>query len=264
MFHSARIKLTAWYLVIIMLISVIFSVVLYRIVSVELMRFARVQRIRIERQFDGQPLPVPPLPAFDPDLVAEAQQRFLLILIVINVGILVIAGGVGYFLAGQTLKPIQEMVDEQNRFIADASHEFRTPLTALKSSIEVHLRDKKLRMEDVKKLLASNLEEVNHLQTLSDALLELTQFEKANGNYSFKEIQIVDVLDDAVKKIEPLAQKKHIQIHKEVQSHELSADPKALSELFLILLDNAVKYSPEQSAICLCAAGHDATQGIIA
>jgi two-component system sensor histidine kinase MprB len=69
------------------------------------------------------------------------------------------------------------MVDEQTRFIADASHELRTPLTSLKSEIEVNLRDKKLALADAKKLLKSNLEEVNNLQVLSDELIKLTQYQ---------------------------------------------------------------------------------------
>jgi signal transduction histidine kinase len=72
------------------------------------------------------------------------------------------------------------MVDEQTRFIADASHELRTPLTSLKSEIEVNLRDKKLALADAKKLLKSNLEEVNNLQVLSDELIKLTQSKLRN------------------------------------------------------------------------------------
>ena len=83
-------------------------------------------------------------------------------------------------MVGRTLRPIAEMVDEQTRFIADASHELRTPLTSLKSEIEVNLRDKKLALADVKKLLKSNLEEVNNLQVLSDELIKLTQSKLRN------------------------------------------------------------------------------------
>lgn len=87
------------------------------------------------------------------------------------------------------------MVDGQGRFITDASHEFRTPLTSLKSEIEVHLRDKNLNLKNAKKLLESNLEEVNNLQYLSDNLIKLTQFseefspclyQKTDGRHSFE------------------------------------------------------------------------------
>lgn len=253
MFHSARIKLTTWYLLIIMLIimliSVIFSVVIYRVIMSELQRFAEIQRARYERQIQRSELPT--VQPIDPDLLKESSQRLILILIGIDFGILLFAGGIGYWLAGLTLQPIQEMVDEQNRFIADASHEFRTPLTSLKSSIEVNLRDKKLSLVAARELLESNLEEVNRLQSLSDALLELAQYETSNSknNLDFETVVGAKVLAEAIKKVEPLAKEKNITIVQKIEKQELEADSKALCELFVILLDNAVKYSPESSTI---------------
>jgi len=129
MFKSARIKLTAWYLLIIMFISISFSFVIYRGLMSEVHRFSRMQRSRF---------------FVDEDLITEIQRRAIFGLGTINTIIFITSGALGYFLAGKTLSPIQEMVEEQNRFISDASHEFRTPLTALKSSFEVNLRDKNL------------------------------------------------------------------------------------------------------------------------
>jgi signal transduction histidine kinase len=140
MFHSARIKLTAWYFLIIMLISVSFSVGIYRVTTVELNRIERMQRLRVERE-DRLLMPsnevTPRPPILDPELIAETKNRFKIILFLINLGILAVSTGGGYFLAGRTLRPIKEMLDEQSRFITDASHELRTPLTSLKTEIEV-------------------------------------------------------------------------------------------------------------------------------
>lgn len=267
MFHSARIKLTAWYLLIIMVISIAFSVVLYRVISVELLRFARLQRVRFEHQVRERiiidnniplpsSLPLPSPPVLDPELLSDVQKRLVLILVAINLGIFCVAGCLGYFLAGRTLKPIQEMVEEQDRFVADASHELRTPLTALKSSIEVNLRDKKLSLTEAKKLLESNLEEVNHLQALSDGLLELTQHRHTNGS-PFKKCFVADILAHSLKKIEPIAQKKNIVIKKEIQNGEILCDPQGLEQVMTILLDNAVKYSPENSVVQIMTAYPD-------
>jgi len=135
MFRSARFKLTAWYLLIIMLISALFSLVIYRGVTLELeMRFSLIEQ-RFEMQnfrMNHPPLSSPPL--FEEDL-ATAKRRVLMMLLYINGVILVFSGGAGYFLAGRTLGPIENALEEQKRFVADASHELRTPLTALKTSI---------------------------------------------------------------------------------------------------------------------------------
>ena len=158
MFHSARIKLTAWYLLIIMLISVSFSVAMYKVLTFELDRVERMQRLRIERRVPDMARIIPPEQPFriDPDLVAETKNRLQLILLVINLAILASSAVAGYFLAGKTLRPIEKAMEEQKRFVADASHEIRTPLTALKTSMEVALRDKKISLSEAKEVLKSN------------------------------------------------------------------------------------------------------------
>ncbi len=245
MFESARFKLTGWYLLIIMLISIAFSVAIYGVLSNELTRVERVQRLRRERLL---PLGLQPnifrQPVIDPELINESKNRLRSILILINLGILATSGILGYFLAGRTLKPIKKMVDEQSRFITDASHELRTPLTSLKSEIEVNLRDKNLNLPNAKKLLMSNLEEVNNLQYLSDNLIKLAQYQKNNGNI-FEEVDLLEILEEAVKKVINLAKNKKIIVKNNIRNIKLLGDKQSLIELFVILLDNAIKYSPQ-------------------
>ncbi len=232
MFQKARLKLTGWYLLIIMLISIFFSVAIYEVLTNELTRVERIQRLRQERQMR---------PAIDPEVIIETKNRLMAILILINLGILGGSSVLGYFLAGRTLRPIKDMVDEQNRFITDASHELRTPLTSLKTEIEVNLRDKDLGLIDAKKLLQSNLEDVNNLQYLSDNLIKLTQYQTQDQD--FKKISILEILDEAQKKVANLAKHKNINIKNKVQDFYLEGNKQSLVEVFVILLDNAIKYS---------------------
>ena len=69
------------------------------------------------------------------------------------------------------------MVDQQNRFVSDASHELKTPLTSLKTAMEVNLRNKNLNLEGSKQLIEDSIVEVNKLSRLSDGLLQLSQLE---------------------------------------------------------------------------------------
>ncbi len=257
MFHSARLKLTAWYLLIIMVISLSFSTVIYRMFSAEVERFARVQRVRIEHGLNSNMAPLPPddgqiapLPVvFDDALVSEVQQRVIGFLTIVNVGVLVLSGGLGYFLAGRTLKPIAEMVDEQHRFISDASHELRTPLTALKSSMEVNLRDPDLTLAGAKTLMKESITDVNKLQSLSDALLQLAQYEKPSIVNAFAKTQVTDIAEAAIRKVSSLAKQKKISIENLTQPTIIEGDKFSLTDLFVILLDNAIKYSPKESTI---------------
>jgi two-component system, OmpR family, sensor histidine kinase CiaH len=251
MFQKARIKLTAWYLLIIMLISIIFSMVIYSGINGELGRFERLQELRLRREHQlmiSAPLP-PEIHGLDRESIAAARMRLTLTLIFINVGIFAVAGFSGYFLAGRTLNPIKKMVDEQNRFITDASHELRTPLTSLKTSIEVNLRNKNITLDQAKELIKSNLEDVENLQVLSDGLIHLAQYQEPNGNIIFENISTKDIIDDAIGKVNAIAEDNKIQINSKIEKLNFEGDRKSLTELLVILLDNSIKYSKKNSSI---------------
>jgi signal transduction histidine kinase len=197
MFKEARLKLTGWYLVLIMAISLSFSVAIYAGVNRELVRIGDVQRVRQARvdtisnflTQNGLPIPPEAQPANE-ETVETARLRIISILGLINVIILAVSGLGGYFLAGLTLDPISKMVREQKEFVGNASHELRTPLTSLKTEIEVALRDKKINLNDVKELLRSNLEDVNNMQRLSNYLLELNRYENSDVNLEIKKVDL--------------------------------------------------------------------------
>lgn len=261
-FHYARLKLTAWYLLIIMSLSIIFSVFIFKAWTIEIDRFERAQRFFIERRLQEGSLPVPPPDGrraflfngdqMNPELIAETKQRILLMLIAANAGILVITGGLGYFLAGRTLKPIREMIDEQNRFITDASHELKTPLTALRSEFEVAILDEnKLQLKEAKHLIKSGVEEIVNLQVLAENLIELTQQQKKIGSLKTEDASLLEVIEAALKRVVPLARKRQIAINNQVDDFVLEGETQSLTELFVILLDNAIKYSAEHTEIIL-------------
>lgn len=250
MFKLARLKLTAWYLLIIMLVSMVFSFAIYNGINREFGRFESAQELRLERERSTLlPLQSRGSRIFDPLMISQAREHLTLTLILLNLGILVISGFAGYFLAGKTLKPIKEMVDEQNRFITDSSHELRTPLTSLKTTIEVALRDKNLNLYSAKKLLKSNLEDVDSLQILSDDLIKLAQSQNPNGNFVFENVSVAEILSAAIDKIKPLAGKNKISIKTHIKNLEIEGDKKSLTETLVILLDNAVKYSNKNSSV---------------
>lgn len=241
-FTWVRLKLTGLYLAIIMLITVAFSLGMYSILVREVERFGRMQRIRIEdRMLPGRSTVI----MVDPDLVNEARTRIASTLIYIDLAIFITSGVLGYFLAGRTLQPIKEMVDEQNRFISDASHEFRTPLTALKSSFEVFLREKGAKLADAKELIRDGINDVDKLNSLATSLLELAQFEKSRQKLDFKVVELDTVIEETIDTVKPLAVKESIKIDYPESHLKVMGNVDKLAQLFTILLDNAVKYSKE-------------------
>lgn len=251
MFHNARITLTVWYLLILMSISILFSIVIYRQTTVEVERSLRTQAFRSYLSAHPFSFVRPDQIELDSDALAEAQTRIKLLLLFINLGILGLSGAAGYFLAGRTLRPIQNMVDEQHRFITDASHELRTPLTSLRAEIEVGLRSKTMTLAQAKSLLESNLEEVIALQGLSNNLLELAQNGKLLPTQSMQAVSVKQTIETAIKKVQPLAKRNKITLKEYGQDTTITGVPDRLLEVFVILLDNAVKYSNKNSRVTI-------------
>lgn len=244
MFKEARLKLTAWYLLIVMVISSVFSLIIYRGISRELELSLVKQVIQIQ---PGYP---PRFTTVDPQILNESKARLRLYIFYINLGILLTSGAFSYILSGITLKPIEEMMDDQKRFVSDASHELRTPLTAMRSEIEVFLMDKKTTQKDAVNLLKSNLEEVEKMQALSNYLLKLNRFQSDSvlHNEKFESIQIID---SAINKLESIAQKKNIKLINNSKNFTLNASKAAIEEVLIILIDNAIKYSHPDSEVLI-------------
>lgn len=241
---STTLRLTAWYLVIIMLISLVFSMVIFQLSDQALRRSlprggGPGQRALITdpEQFE----------IIRTQLADSSREELLRNLILLNLIMLVGGGGASYLLARRTLTPIHEALDAQSRFTSDASHELRTPLTAMRTEMEVALRDAGATKTELKQTLESNLEEVVSLQALSDNLLHLT----SDSPLIMEPVSLDAVTDEALHAVRSLLKQKHITIDNQINSHMVSGNKDSLVQLVVILLDNAIKYSDPKSQITL-------------
>ena len=251
--QSATFKLTLWYLGIILLLSTLFSIALYRDSTAQLVENANHQRNAITRL----PLPI----QFEPRRTQFLQnldyqlnsdlQRILLRLLALNLATLLLGGAASYALARRTLRPISDSLEAQGRFTADASHELRTPLTAMRTEIEVALRQKALSSSEARELLSSNLEEVAKLEALSSGLLRLARFEGGLDPSTLKPISARALFEHATTRFNVLQSQRALTFAIDAGSETVSGDRDSLIELFAILIDNAIKYSPTGSTIAL-------------
>ena len=241
LFESATTKLTLWYLALIMLISIGFSTVLYRISANELRRDLPPSAGILEVVNPGR------YELLRQAYIDESDLRLQRNLVMINIAMLAVGGAASYVLARRTLKPIEEAMEAQGRFVSDASHELRTPLTAMHTEIEVALRDPKLDKSQMRELLQSNLEEVDKLQGLSDRLLQLT-----NGrDVEMGAVQLDESAIDAMNRVMKNALAKDIAIENNVGRTSVRGNQESLTDLLTILLDNAIKYSPAKSNVVM-------------
>jgi signal transduction histidine kinase len=148
-------------------------------------------------------------------------------------------------MARRTLEPIEQAHDAQSRFTSDASHELRTPLAAMKTELEVALRDPHLSKTEMKELLTSNLEEVNKLTQISQTLLRLSRLDHsglATGRVAMDDI--VRRLTERFNRADP-----RIVYTPPPRPIYITAHQVSIEELVTILLDNALKYSPPTSKV---------------
>lgn len=240
MFHSAAVKLTLWYLAIIMALSIGCSLALYRVSSNELTKSA-------SRPVDIYNLVFGPdssgnVAALRGQQLQKDKNHLRSNLVVFNIVVFLAGGGVSYFLARRTLRPIEESLEMQKRFSGDASHELRTPLTAMQTEIEVALRNPNFTNNDAVALLKSNLEEVGKLKALSEGLLTLatTNFKDSD----MEQVNISEVVELAIEQVKKVSKSSRVAIHSKLQDISTNGNPQQLANLVAILLDNAVKYSP--------------------
>ncbi len=252
--QSAASKLTLSYLAIIMVLSLLFSVALYRESMAQFIESTNRQRAAVTRlplplSFEQRRLEF--IQALDDQL--DADRRHLLIrLTLLNLITLLLGGGAAYILARRTLQPIQDSLEAQGRFTADASHELRTPLTAMRTEIEVALRDHNLTTADARTLLSSNLEEIAKLESLSAGLLRLAQSDNGLDATSITTVPVTELFDQAVRRHQATLTSRHMRLNLN-STTTITGDPDSLTELIAILLDNAVKYSPDGATITLTA-----------
>lgn len=149
----------------------------------------------------------------------------------------------------QTFERLEDSFDRLRRFTSDASHELRTPLTAIRSIGETALQQSSI-TPDSRETIASMLEETDRLVQTVESLLLLS---RADCQALMKEpVEVGDLLADVVEFLSVLAEEKQQQIVFERQAVlQMEADSCMLRRAFLNLVDNAVKYSPEQAIITI-------------
>ncbi len=136
-------------------------------------------------------------------------------------------------------------------FVANISHELRTPVTVIRGSLEALCDEVVTDPEQVKIYHRQMLNESIFLQRLVDDLLDLSRLQNAGFKIEMQEINLCDVLKDVIRSAQHVAQMKHIEIREiyDTPTCAVIGDYGRLRQMFLIILDNAIKFSPQNGVV---------------
>lgn len=164
-----------------------------------------------------------------------------------------------------TLARLENSFKRTRQFSADVSHELRTPLTILRGETEVGLKWAK-EPEEFRELLQSNLDEIKRMSDIIEYLLDLSRLEEGELPLNIQEVDLTEFLHDLVQQVKLLAEKKRVGLTFEGNTPVcVIGDRLRLRQIFLNLLDNAVKYTPAGGEVRLSleAAAGDAKVSVM-
>lgn len=177
-------------------------------------------------------------------------RRYVLIIIVALLALFAIA----WFLATWSLRPVADAWQRQRRFVADASHELKTPLAVIIANIEILQKDKGI-PEESRRWIDSTADEAGHMKSLVNDLLQLARAdESASGDtvgaMHMEEIDFSDMVDSAALEFDAVAFERGLEIESDIdEGVKVKGDASWLDRVVRILIDNACKYAERGSKV---------------
>lgn len=179
----------------------------------------------------------------DSDLLAIRGFRRSLLTTLIVFWFLAIA--VAYFLSRSSMKPILESWNRQKQFSANAAHELRTPLTVIQNQMEYLLTKPKSKIIDQAEPISTTLDEVRHLQNLTNKLLMLARSDADIIQINRQNIALQKWFEQVIKPYVEIARSQTKTLLPVIHlSGDGQLDTDLIRQLIIILLDNAIKYTP--------------------
>ncbi len=155
-----------------------------------------------------------------------------------------------------TFDRLKMAFERQKEFISYVSHELRTPISGIKLITEISLR-KKRSQEDYIRYLRDIEKSVNHLSRLVNSILLLSRMDMGREHLKMEELSLLDIIRDALHIISPIAEEKNIKIEYNIENVRFIGDKDAFLEIFVNILDNAIKYNKEKGWVKISNKGFE-------
>jgi len=186
----------------------------------------------------------------DRSLEINTLKSLLKTFIFVGIGSLIAFFIVSLYLANWAVKPIKKSWDQQRQFVADASHELKTPLTVILANTDIILSHKEDTIVNQLKWIDYIKTEGERMATLINDLLFLAKIDANNNDTTLSKINFSDIVWNCILPFESIAYEEEKTINTEITPDIfINGDSNKLKQLIFILIDNAVKYSNEKGKI---------------
>ncbi len=178
----------------------------------------------------------------------DSFRRFLLISVGMSLSGFLLVFALMFVLSGRIIRPIAESYEKQKRFITDAGHEIKTPLTVIDANadiLEMEYGEENESLSDIRK-------ETKRLRTLTEELVRLSRMDESVESMRKIDFPLSEVVKDTAESFRALAAARENTLTLKISPLlSICGNDISISELVSILMENALKYSPEGSEILL-------------
>jgi signal transduction histidine kinase len=184
--------------------------------------------------------------------VSDTVERLVFVLVLTGLGALILAAAGGLFMSRRAMRPVQEAFGRQRTFIADASHELKTPLTLIRADAEVLSRglNDPQKTSDNRELVDDLLGETDRMSAVLSDLLLLARLDADKISVSREPFDLALVLSETSERFaaRAVAEDKSLEVH---HSGKLPArgDTARTGQILAALLDNALRFTPAGGTI---------------
>lgn len=159
-------------------------------------------------------------------------------------------------LSNMAVKPIEQAWRQQKQFVADASHELKTPLTVILANNNIISSHQTETVAQQEPWLRATAEEAEQMRQLLDEMLTLARADDEQAVIDLHPINVSEQLEEEVLFLEPIAYEKNVTLEARIEKDLiLASDPRLLKKLAVILIDNAIKHGSAGTTVTVTLSG---------
>jgi signal transduction histidine kinase len=188
--------------------------------------------------------------------VDETVNKLIVVLLPLGIGGLGLAAIGGFYMAGRAVKPVRDAFDRQRAFIADASHELKTPLTLIR--IDTEVLQSALENPDNRELADEVLAETDRMSAILSELLTMARLDAGVLDVVRKPFDLSNLVREEAERFKVRAAREGVRLEVQVPDELVaSGDPARTGQILAALFDNALRFTPSGGSVEVAARGQD-------